>query len=137
MKNKVGHTSSTILNSCSFQRYRLSIWNLYSILLTQALLFIEIPNRQTNVWTDKQTDNAKSRATEKLSHQSIFSSVYFLINHLYSSLAQLFATFKTFRLVKYLSTTLLSTLSKNKKNSAFWRNQFSVAKATLQSPHHI
>ena len=37
MKNKVGHTSSTILNSCSFQRYSLSFWNLYSILLTQAL----------------------------------------------------------------------------------------------------
>ena len=39
MKNKVGHTSSTILNSCSFQRYRLSFWNLYSILLTQALSY--------------------------------------------------------------------------------------------------
>ena len=37
MKNKVGHTSSTILNSCSFQRKRLSFQNLYSILLTQAL----------------------------------------------------------------------------------------------------
>ena len=37
MKNKVGHTFSTILNSCSFQRYRLSFRNLYSILLTQAL----------------------------------------------------------------------------------------------------
>ena len=37
MKNKVGHTSSSILNSCSFQRYRLSFRNLYSILLTQAL----------------------------------------------------------------------------------------------------
>ena len=36
-KNKVGHTSSTLLNSCSFQRYRLLFWNLYSILLTQAL----------------------------------------------------------------------------------------------------
>ena len=37
IKNKVGHTSSTILNSCSFQRYRLPFRNLYSILLTQAL----------------------------------------------------------------------------------------------------
>ena len=37
MKVKVGHTSSTILNSCSFRRYRLWFRNLYSILLTQAL----------------------------------------------------------------------------------------------------
>ena len=37
MKNKVGHTSSTILNSCSFQRYRLPFQNLYSILVNQTL----------------------------------------------------------------------------------------------------
>ena len=37
MKNKVSHTSSNISNSCSFQRYRLSFRNLYSILLTEAL----------------------------------------------------------------------------------------------------
>ena len=35
---KVGHTSSTLLNSCSYQRYRLSFRNLYSILLLQTLL---------------------------------------------------------------------------------------------------
>ena len=37
MKNKGGHTSSTILNSCSFQRYRMSFRYLYSILLRQTL----------------------------------------------------------------------------------------------------
>ena len=41
MKNKVGHTSSTILNSCSFKRYRLSFRNLYSILLKQTLPLVE------------------------------------------------------------------------------------------------
>ena len=35
----------------------------------------------------------------QLYRQSTFSSINFLTNHLYSSLAQLFTTFKTFRLV--------------------------------------
>ena len=33
----MGHTSSNISNSCSFQRYRLSFQNLYSILVNQTL----------------------------------------------------------------------------------------------------
>ena len=41
IKNKVGHTSSTLLNSCFFQRYRLSFRNLYSILLKQTLVHTE------------------------------------------------------------------------------------------------
>ena len=35
-----------------------------------------------------------------ISHQSTFSSINFLTNRLYSSLAQLIVTFKTFRLVR-------------------------------------
>ena len=43
-----GHTSSTLLNSCSFQRYRLSFRNLYSILLTQALPVLDVLPHDTH-----------------------------------------------------------------------------------------
>ena len=38
MKNKVGHTSSTILNSCSFQRYRPLFVKASSNFLTHPLI---------------------------------------------------------------------------------------------------
>ena len=43
----------------------------------------------------------------RLSHKSTFSSINFLINQLYSSLAQLIATFKTFRLVFFVLFSFL------------------------------
>ena len=44
-------------------------------------------------------DSLKKFLINHLPHQSSFSPINFLINHLYSSLAQLLATFKIFRLV--------------------------------------
>ena len=46
-----GHTSLTLLNSCSFQRYRLSYRNLYGILLLQTLWIGRFTNFQYKLCT--------------------------------------------------------------------------------------
>jgi len=64
----VGHTSSTILNSCSFQRYRMSFRNLYSILLKQTL-----PSKFSDI-----TSRLGLKKYPKLTFQELESAYWFL-----------------------------------------------------------
>ena len=75
MKNKVGHTSSTILNTCSYQRYRQLSVEASSFFLTHPLTsFLIIPkvikhkklNRQSNPCEDSKNYNFADCINEKL-----------------------------------------------------------------------
>ena len=73
MKNKVGHTSSTILNSCSFQIYRLSFRNLYSILLKQTLLSLYIIFHSSRINSSAETFNPMFAQTGRDNDAEMFS----------------------------------------------------------------
>ena len=49
IKNKVGHTSSTLLNSCSFQRYRLLSVKASLIFLTHPLTSFTMPSMSISI----------------------------------------------------------------------------------------
>ena len=78
-----GHTSSTILNSCSFRRWRLSFRNLYSILLTQALCIeLEI----YNLTLEENMLLPSSRSGSRLTFHHLLNSIYLRIKKIMAPL---------------------------------------------------